>query len=70
MDTQAGLLVPVIRDVPTATLRQLAARSRELVEKARFSLTFDHRLVDGAPAARFLDDVRKRIESPSPWLMQ
>jgi pyruvate/2-oxoglutarate dehydrogenase complex dihydrolipoamide acyltransferase (E2) component len=26
------------------------------------SLTFDHRIVDGAPAARFLDAVRGRIE--------
>jgi pyruvate dehydrogenase E2 component (dihydrolipoamide acetyltransferase) len=29
------------------------------------SLTFDHRLVDGAPAARFLQDLAKLIERPS-----
>jgi pyruvate dehydrogenase E2 component (dihydrolipoamide acetyltransferase) len=29
------------------------------------SLTFDHRVVDGAPAARFLNDLRLRIEQPS-----
>ncbi len=28
------------------------------------SLTFDHRVVDGAPAARFLDTVRQLIEMP------
>ena len=26
------------------------------------SLTFGHRIVDGAPAARFLEAIRKRIE--------
>jgi len=28
------------------------------------SLTFDHRIVDGAPAARFLQAVKRRIENP------
>ena len=28
------------------------------------SLTFDHRVVDGAPAARFLDAVRRLVEAP------
>lgn len=28
------------------------------------SLTFDHRIVDGAPAAQFLDRVRRLLESP------
>jgi len=35
VDTEAGLLVPVIRDVPALGLRQVAARSRELAERAR-----------------------------------
>jgi pyruvate dehydrogenase E2 component (dihydrolipoamide acetyltransferase) len=35
VDTEAGLLVPVVRDVPGLGLRQLAARSRDLVERAR-----------------------------------
>ncbi len=131
VDTDPGLLVPVIRDVPRLTLRQLAARSRELVDRARrgalsaaemqggtftvtnlgpmgiemftplinlpecailglgriqkqvvvdgtqfvardrmmLSLTFDHRIVDGAPAARFLQSLSLLIENPSPWLM-
>jgi pyruvate dehydrogenase E2 component (dihydrolipoamide acetyltransferase) len=131
VDTDAGLLVPVVRDVPSLGLRPLAARSRELIEKAQtrrltaaeqqggtftvsnlgafgidaftpiinppecailgvgrihrqaavvddcivpreqitLSLTFDHRIVDGAPAARFLDEVRRLIENPGPWLI-
>jgi pyruvate dehydrogenase E2 component (dihydrolipoamide acetyltransferase) len=28
------------------------------------SLTFDHRLVDGAPAARFLQRVKQYVEEP------
>ncbi len=131
VDTDAGLLVPVIRHVASLGLRQLAAQSHELIEKARarrltaeeqqggtftvsnlgaygidaftpiinppqcavlglgqirlqpavvedrvvarelatLSLTFDHRIVDGAPAARFLDALRRLIENPGPWLM-
>ena len=34
-----------------------------------FSLTFDHRLVDGAPAARFLQYIKNLIEEPYRWLM-
>ncbi len=131
VDTDTGLLVPVIRDVPRLSLRQLAARSRELIDRARggllsaaemqegtftvtnlgpmgiemftplinlpecailglgriqkqvvvddkqfvardrmmLSLTFDHRIVDGAPAARFLQSLSLLIENPSPWLL-
>ncbi len=32
------------------------------------SLTFDHRLVDGAPAARFLQRIKQLIEQPYLWL--
>jgi pyruvate dehydrogenase E2 component (dihydrolipoamide acetyltransferase) len=28
------------------------------------SLAFDHRLVDGAPAARFLQGIKKMVENP------
>jgi pyruvate dehydrogenase E2 component (dihydrolipoamide acetyltransferase) len=34
------------------------------------SLTFDHRLVDGAPAARFLQAVKQSIERPTRWLFR
>jgi len=32
------------------------------------SMTFDHRVVDGAPAARFLQQIRTMIERPYTWL--
>jgi pyruvate dehydrogenase E2 component (dihydrolipoamide acetyltransferase) len=131
IDTEAGLLVPVIRDVPSLTLRQVAARSQDLIARARqrrlkpdelhggtftvtnlgpfgvdaftpiinppecavlgigritkvpalidqqftqrdrmtLCLTFDHRIIDGAPAARFLQDLASLLENPSPWLL-
>ncbi|MGI9145480.1 MAG: dihydrolipoamide acetyltransferase family protein [Chloroflexota bacterium] len=34
------------------------------------SLTFDHRLVDGAPAARFLQRVKHFVERPTLWLFR
>ena len=130
-DTEAGLLVPVIRNVERLTLRQLAARWKELLDRTRarrltademqggtftvsnlggfgidaftpiinwpqcailgvgridrqpavvegqivardrltLSLTFDHRLVDGAPAARFLQALVRGIENPAAWLV-
>jgi pyruvate dehydrogenase E2 component (dihydrolipoamide acetyltransferase) len=33
------------------------------------SLTFDHRAVDGGPAARFLSTIREFIEEPTLWLV-
>jgi pyruvate dehydrogenase E2 component (dihydrolipoamide acetyltransferase) len=131
VDAEAGLLVPVLRNVPHTALRQLAADSRDLVARARagklkademqggtftitnlgnygidaftpiinppqcailgvgriqrqpvasgdaiiirdvitLSLTFDHRIVDGAPAARFLQTLVQLIENPAPALV-
>ena len=130
VDTDAGLLVPVVRDVPSLPLRELAAQTRSLIERARarrlateqqqggtftvtnlgmygidaftpivnwpqiailglgrivrepavhenqiiprdqitLSLTFDHRALDGAPAARFFDTLRRTIENPQSCL--
>jgi len=127
VDTEAGLLVPVIRDVATSTLTQIAVQSQKLIAAARsgqiaaadmqgacftlsnlgslgveaftpvinppesailgigaivreavplddgtftardrltLSLTFDHRVNDGAAAARFLQTLRHLIEHP------
>ncbi len=131
VDTEVGLLVPVVRNVPGLTLRQLALQTRNLAERARqrkltademqggtftvtnlgafgidaftpiinwpecailgigrirrepvvvsdqivardrvtLSLTFDHRLVDGAPAARFLQTLCRGVENPSAVLV-
>ncbi len=128
VDTQDGLLVPVVRDVARRPLLELAAEFRSLVERARtgqikanemqgavftitslgsfgveaftpiinlpetailgigairqelvvfdhgsfavrdqltLSLTFDHRVIDGAPAARFLQCVAERLQGLS-----
>ncbi len=130
VDTEAGLLVPVIRGVQAKSVQTIAAEARTLAEKARarqleadylqggtftvtnlgmynvdaftpiinlpecailgvgriikkpavwngqivprdmmaLSLTFDHRIVDGGPAARFLNTVREYVEQPYSWL--
>jgi pyruvate dehydrogenase E2 component (dihydrolipoamide acetyltransferase) len=36
--------------------------------RVALSLTFDHRIVDGGPAARFLNTIRTYIEEPALWL--
>jgi pyruvate dehydrogenase E2 component (dihydrolipoamide acetyltransferase) len=126
VDTERGLLVPVVRDVDQKGLLPLAAETRSLIKRARagqctpdelsggtftltnlgmfgidaftplinlpecavlgvgrikrqpvmvgeevlgrdmvwLSLTFDHRLVDGGPAARFLQRVVQLVERP------
>jgi pyruvate dehydrogenase E2 component (dihydrolipoamide acetyltransferase) len=128
VDTDAGLLVPVIRDANRLSLAEIAVRSRELIARTRasalrademrggtftitnlgafgidaftpiihspecailgggriaripivrgdevvagdvmtLSLTFDHRIVDGAPAAQFLQALVRLIEGLSP----
>ena len=131
VDTEEGLLAPVLRNVLGKSLARIAEESADLVERARankltpadqrdgvftitnlgsfgidaftpiinlpqtsilgmgairrepvvlddgqmaareliwLSLTFDHRIVDGAPAARFLQTLRTAIENPSAWL--
>ncbi len=132
VDTERGLLVPVIRDADKKGLRQFGAEFRKLAEGARtgrvspddltggtftitnlgmydvdaftpvinlpeaailgvgriaqkavvrdgqivarhmwtLSLVFDHRLVDGAPAARFLQYIKDLIEEPYLWLTE
>ena len=46
----------------------VADRSIQLRDVATLVLTFDHRAIDGAPCARFLADLRARIEDPDPLL--
>jgi pyruvate dehydrogenase E2 component (dihydrolipoamide acetyltransferase) len=50
---------------------QVVVQNKQFVERDRMvlSLTFDHRIVDGAPAARFLQTLGSLIENPSPWLL-
>lgn len=51
--------------------REPAVVGDEILPRHRvaLSLSFDHRIVDGAPAARFLDSLRQTLENPSPWLV-
>jgi pyruvate dehydrogenase E2 component (dihydrolipoamide acetyltransferase) len=129
VDTERGLVVPVIRDVQSKSLWDLSEEMEDLLTKASqgkaspdelkggtftltnlgmyeidaftpiinslecailgvgrlsqkmmvikgepairtvlpLSLTFDHRLVDGAPAARFLQKVKLLVEQPYRW---
>jgi pyruvate dehydrogenase E2 component (dihydrolipoamide acetyltransferase) len=132
VETEDGLLVPVIRNVAGLNLRDVAVQSKSLVQQARegkitaaqmqggvftitnlgafgidsftpvinypeaailglgairkepvflddgkvvaqlqlaLSLTFDHRIVDGAPAARFLQALVSAIVNPSAFLL-
>lgn len=131
VDTEEGLVVPVIRSAARLPLGEIVARARDLARRARerrirpdemqggtftitnlgafgiegftpvinppecavlgmgrivrqpamiddrtvgrdrmsLSLTFDHRIVDGAPAARFLQALVAAVENPGPWLI-
>ena len=51
--------------VVDAALERVAIR-----QMMTLSLTFDHRLVDGGPAARFLQRIKQLIEQPYLWLVQ
>mgnify|MGYP003941537527 CR=1 FL=1 len=51
--------------------RRPAVDGEEIIarDELSLSLTFDHRVLDGAPAARFLDDLRQAIENPGAMLV-
>ncbi|WP_437187474.1 dihydrolipoamide acetyltransferase family protein [Planctomicrobium sp. SH668] len=69
---------PVI-NIPEAAILGLGAIRREAVvlndgtivaqHQISLSLTFDHRRLDGAPAARFLQALVNAIANPSAWLL-
>lgn len=48
-----------LREVPVVYKGQICVRQMMVL-----SLTFDHRLVDGAPAARFLQRIKQLLEQP------
>ncbi len=52
-----------VRRVPAVVDDGIAVR-----EHANLVLTFDHRVVDGAPCARYLAHLKALIESPAAWL--
>jgi pyruvate/2-oxoglutarate dehydrogenase complex dihydrolipoamide acyltransferase (E2) component len=63
---------PIIRAPESAILgvgrilKKPVVRNDTLLSEARMalSLTFDHRIIDGAPAARFLKTIKDMIEDP------
>lgn len=68
---------PILNPPQTAILgigrisEQPVAKQRQLVvaDVVNLSLTFDHRVVDGAPAAAFLTSLCDVIENPLAWLL-
>ncbi len=60
---ECGILgVGRILEKPVVVDGQISIRNR-----VALSLSFDHRLVDGAPAARFLQRIKQYIEQPFLW---
>ena len=54
-------ILGVGRIAPKPVVRGAAVEVRQMLV---LSLVFDHRLVDGAPAARFLQYIKQVIEEP------
>lgn len=65
----AGSMLGVGRIVPKQVVVDVEAERVAIRHMLFLSLTFDHRLVDGAPAARFLQQVKRFIEQPYLWLL-
>jgi len=55
--------LPALADTPESAAARMVIRGMVFL-----SLTFDHRLVDGAPAARFLQRIKQFVEKPYLWL--
>jgi pyruvate dehydrogenase E2 component (dihydrolipoamide acetyltransferase) len=60
----AILGIGAIRRQPRVVEGAIVAR-----DQITLSLTFDHRAVDGAPAARFLQSLCKAVGNPAPYLI-
>ncbi len=60
------MILGIGRIAPTPVVKDGAIVASEMVT---LSLTFDHCVIDGAPAASFLTTLCEVIESPLPWLL-
>jgi pyruvate dehydrogenase E2 component (dihydrolipoamide acetyltransferase) len=60
------MILGIGRIAPTPIVRGGTIAVGQMVT---LSLTFDHRVIDGAPAASFLTTLCEVIESPLPWLL-
>jgi pyruvate dehydrogenase E2 component (dihydrolipoamide acetyltransferase) len=63
-------ILGVGRIVPKQVVVDAEAERIAIRHMVFLSLTFDHRLVDGAPAARFLQRVKQFVEKPYLWLVE
>jgi pyruvate dehydrogenase E2 component (dihydrolipoamide acetyltransferase)/2-oxoglutarate dehydrogenase E2 component (dihydrolipoamide succinyltransferase) len=69
---------PIVNQPQSAILGTAAICDRPVVRDGQvvvrpvmtYSFTFDHRAIDGAPAARFVDDLARLLENPDPLLRQ
>jgi pyruvate/2-oxoglutarate dehydrogenase complex dihydrolipoamide acyltransferase (E2) component len=67
---------PIVNQPQSAILGTAAICDRPVVRDGQvvvrpimtYSFTFDHRAIDGAPAARFVDDLTRLLENPDPLL--
>jgi len=70
-------MIPTINYPECAILGMGQARPRPVVREGEIvvrtimpvTLAFDHRVADGADAARFVNDLRRRLEEPIAWLL-
>jgi pyruvate dehydrogenase E2 component (dihydrolipoamide acetyltransferase) len=60
-------ILGVGRIVPKQVVIDADAERLAIRHMLFLSLTFDHRLIDGAQAARFLSRVRQFVEQPYLW---
>ena len=71
-DTNIDYFTPIIRPPESAILgvgriaKKPGIRDDRVVPEARMglSLTFDHRIIDGASAARFLNTIKGMVKDP------
>jgi pyruvate dehydrogenase E2 component (dihydrolipoamide acetyltransferase) len=62
---EAGILaVGKIEDTPVAVNKADGTKVVEIHPVMKLTLTYDHRIVDGAPAAQFLARIKEYLESP------
>ncbi len=62
-------ILGVGRIAPKHVVIDAAAEKVAIRQMVTLSLTIDHRIVDGAPAARFLQRVKQLVEQPYLWLV-
>jgi pyruvate dehydrogenase E2 component (dihydrolipoamide acetyltransferase) len=62
---EAGILaVGKIEDTPVAVSKADGTKVVEIHPVMKITLSYDHRVVDGAPAARFLARIKEYLETP------